>query len=234
MKTRKNARHNHAGIGVCSPNPAHTPAIFLSVADFFKFRTLSQKELCRSSIIHLNYSYKEFGLLPKSRRPTNIFCSLTNKTHQSQTAFAGGAGPSDAGQPASTSGGWNRMQIEVADLEATVEKLKSTGGRFRNQIVTGNGGKQILIDDPSGTRLNCFSPSEHDQVGGEFVLPVTRSRVGSLLFRHPALIQLRTLSTRLLRNATKKVCIDGCPDTTSLRINPCLLVAVTGHHCEMV
>src|SRR5882724_2668160 len=52
-KTRNKARHNHAGIGVCSPNPAQTPAIFLSVADFFKFRTLSQKALCLLSIIHL-------------------------------------------------------------------------------------------------------------------------------------------------------------------------------------
>src|SRR6266478_418984 len=43
-----------------------------------------------------------------------------------------------------TPGGWNRIQIEVEDLEATVEKLKSAGGRFRNAIVTGNGGKQIL------------------------------------------------------------------------------------------
>src|SRR5229473_79569 len=41
-------------------------------------------------------------------------------------------------------GGWNRIQIEIENLEATVENLKSAGGRFRNEIVTGNGGKQIL------------------------------------------------------------------------------------------
>jgi hypothetical protein len=46
-------------------------------------------------------------------------------------------------------GGWNRIQIEVDDLEAKVETLKNTGARFRNQIVTGNGGKQILIEDSS-------------------------------------------------------------------------------------
>jgi predicted enzyme related to lactoylglutathione lyase len=55
-------------------------------------------------------------------------------------------------------GGWNRIQIEVEDLEATVEKLKSAGGWFRNEIVTGNGGKQILIEDPSGNPIELFQP----------------------------------------------------------------------------
>ena len=55
-------------------------------------------------------------------------------------------------------GGWNRIQIEVADLEAIVEKLKHAGARFRNEIVTGNGGKQILIEDPSGNPIELFQP----------------------------------------------------------------------------
>jgi predicted enzyme related to lactoylglutathione lyase len=53
-------------------------------------------------------------------------------------------------------GGWNRIQIEIENLEATVENLKSAGGRFRNEIVTGNGGKQILIEDPSGNPIELF------------------------------------------------------------------------------
>ena len=56
------------------------------------------------------------------------------------------------------SGGWNRFQIEVEDLEATVEKMKNMGARFRNAIVTGNGGKQILIEDPSGNPIELFQP----------------------------------------------------------------------------
>jgi len=48
--------------------------------------------------------------------------------------------------------GWNRIQVEVDDLTGTVEKLKRAGNRFRNEIVVGNGGKQILIEDPSGNR----------------------------------------------------------------------------------
>lgn len=71
---------------------------------------------------------------------------------------AGGAGQTmpDGQYPAP--GGWNRIQIAVEDLEATVKKLKSAGGRFRNEIVTGNGGKQVLIEDPSGNPIELFQP----------------------------------------------------------------------------
>lgn len=53
-------------------------------------------------------------------------------------------------------GGWNRIQIEVEDLDATVAKLTAAGARFRNEIVTGRGGKQILIEDPSGNLVELF------------------------------------------------------------------------------
>ncbi len=71
---------------------------------------------------------------------------------------AGGAGQAmpDGSQPAP--GGWNRIQIEVDDLAATVHKLKAAGCRFRNEIVIGNGGKQILLDDPSGNPIELFEP----------------------------------------------------------------------------
>ena len=55
-------------------------------------------------------------------------------------------------------GGWNRFSLEVSDLEATVEKLRAGGARFRNDIVTGVGGKQILVDDPSGNPIELFEP----------------------------------------------------------------------------
>jgi catechol 2,3-dioxygenase-like lactoylglutathione lyase family enzyme len=71
---------------------------------------------------------------------------------------AGGAGQAMPDGQLPAPGGWNRIQIEVEDLEATVEKLKSAGGRFRNEIVTGNGGKQILIEDPSGNPVELFQP----------------------------------------------------------------------------
>ena len=55
-------------------------------------------------------------------------------------------------------GGWNRIQLEFDDLEATVERLKQQGRRFRSEIITGNGGKQILIEDPSGNPIELFQP----------------------------------------------------------------------------
>jgi predicted enzyme related to lactoylglutathione lyase len=71
---------------------------------------------------------------------------------------AGGAGKSMPEGQLPAPGGWNRIQLQVEDLEATVEKLRSAGGRFRNEIVTGNGGKQILIEDPSGNPIELFQP----------------------------------------------------------------------------
>ena len=53
-------------------------------------------------------------------------------------------------------GGWNRFQIEVDDLEAAVAKLRDQGASFRNEIVEGVGGKQILLEDPSGNLIELF------------------------------------------------------------------------------
>ncbi len=55
-------------------------------------------------------------------------------------------------------GGWNRIQIEVDDLAGLVETLRQSGAHFRNDIVNGNGGKQILLDDPSGNPIELFEP----------------------------------------------------------------------------
>lgn len=56
-------------------------------------------------------------------------------------------------------GGWNRFQLEVEDLEATVERLREHGARFRNEIVAGVGGKQILVEDPAGNPVELFEPT---------------------------------------------------------------------------
>lgn len=71
---------------------------------------------------------------------------------------AGGAGQAMPDGRVPAPGGWNQIQIEVEDLEATVEKLKAAGASFRNEIVNGNGGKQILVDDPSGNPVELFQP----------------------------------------------------------------------------
>jgi len=72
-------------------------------------------------------------------------------------------GPGGATQPMPdgrkpTPGGWNRIQLEVDDLEGEVDRLRKAGARFRNTIVTGFGGKQILLDDPAGNPIELFEP----------------------------------------------------------------------------
>ena len=56
-------------------------------------------------------------------------------------------------------GGWNRIQLEVEDLAQEVESLRAAGTRFRNEIVTGRGGRQILLEDPSGNPIELFQPA---------------------------------------------------------------------------
>jgi catechol 2,3-dioxygenase-like lactoylglutathione lyase family enzyme len=55
-------------------------------------------------------------------------------------------------------GGWNRFAIQVTDISAVVEKLKKAGAHFRNDIVSGVGGKQIIVEDPSGNPIELFEP----------------------------------------------------------------------------
>ena len=55
-------------------------------------------------------------------------------------------------------GGWNRIQLQVSDLASDVERLREAGAHFRNDIVIGIGGKQILLDDPSGNPIELFEP----------------------------------------------------------------------------
>ena len=69
-----------------------------------------------------------------------------------------GGGQAMADGTVPTPGGWNRFSIEVPDLAARVEELRKHGARFRNEIVTGVGGKQILLDDPSGNPVELFEP----------------------------------------------------------------------------
>ena len=71
---------------------------------------------------------------------------------------AGGGQPMPDGRKQEP-GGWNRFAIEVTNLAATVETLRKAGARFRNDIVTGVGGKQILVEDPSGNPIELFEPT---------------------------------------------------------------------------
>ena len=73
----------------------------------------------------------------------------------------GGAGQAMPDGRSPEPGGWNRIQIEVEDLGRTVAALKQAGASFRNDIVMGNGGQQILLEDPAGNPIELFEPARH-------------------------------------------------------------------------
>jgi catechol 2,3-dioxygenase-like lactoylglutathione lyase family enzyme len=57
-------------------------------------------------------------------------------------------------------GGWNRIHLIVDDLDGEVERLRAAGLPFRNEVVSGPGGRQILLDDPSGNPIELFQPAD--------------------------------------------------------------------------
>jgi catechol 2,3-dioxygenase-like lactoylglutathione lyase family enzyme len=56
-------------------------------------------------------------------------------------------------------GGWNRFVVEIDDIDSRVASMKAAGVQFRNEIIQGPGGKQILVDDPSGNPIELFQPA---------------------------------------------------------------------------
>lgn len=72
---------------------------------------------------------------------------------------AGGAGQPMPDGRRPEPGGWNRIQLEVADLERDVAALRAAGASFRGEIVTGRGGSQALLDDPAGNPIELFQPA---------------------------------------------------------------------------
>jgi catechol 2,3-dioxygenase-like lactoylglutathione lyase family enzyme len=73
------------------------------------------------------------------------------------SAPGGGQAMPDGATP--QPGGWNRFQLEVADLDATVADLRAAGAHFRNDVVDGVGGRQILVEDPAGNPIELFQPT---------------------------------------------------------------------------
>ena len=95
-------------------------------------------------------------------RPAPPFAMLTRGDLRLLLSAPGGGPGGGAAMPDGTlpaPGGWNRFQLEVSDLEALVAQLLAAGARFRNEIVTGVGGKQILAEDPSGNPVELFEPT---------------------------------------------------------------------------
>ncbi len=93
--------------------------------------------------------------------PNDMFAMLTRgDLHLVLSVPAGGPGGGQAMPDGMLPepGGWNRFSIEVPDLAAAVAQLRHDGVRFRNDLVTGVGGKQIIAEDPSGNPVELFEP----------------------------------------------------------------------------
>ncbi len=97
-------------------------------------------------------------------RPNDLFAMLARGDLRlvlvvptGQEGPAGGGAPMPDGRRQEP-GGWNRFSLEVPDLTAAVAALRSAGARFRNEIVTGVGGKQIIVEDPAGNPVELFEP----------------------------------------------------------------------------
>ena len=94
--------------------------------------------------------------------PNDFFAMLTRGDLRLVLSVPGGGPGGGQAMPDGTlpqPGGWNRFAVEVSDLAATVAGLRQAGVRFRGDVVTGVGGKQIIAEDPSGNPVELFEPT---------------------------------------------------------------------------
>ncbi len=94
--------------------------------------------------------------------PNDMFAMLTRGDLRLVLSVPGGGPGGGQAMPDGTTpqpGGWNRFSVEVPDLTAAVAQLQRDGVRFRNNLVTGVGGRQIIADDPSGNPVELFEPT---------------------------------------------------------------------------
>jgi catechol 2,3-dioxygenase-like lactoylglutathione lyase family enzyme len=94
--------------------------------------------------------------------PNDMFAMLNRGDLRLVLSVAGDAPGGGQAMPDGTRpepGGWNRFSVEVPDLAAEVARLRAAGVRFRNDLVTGVGGSQIIAEDPSGNPVELFEPA---------------------------------------------------------------------------
>jgi catechol 2,3-dioxygenase-like lactoylglutathione lyase family enzyme len=94
--------------------------------------------------------------------PAPTFAMLSRGDLRLNLSMPGGGPGGGAAMPDGTlpePGGWNRFSLEVNDLDGLVQMLRDRGAHFRNDIVNGRGGKQILLEDPSGNPIELFEPT---------------------------------------------------------------------------
>jgi catechol 2,3-dioxygenase-like lactoylglutathione lyase family enzyme len=112
----------------------------------------------------LDFYSRQLGF-HEDMRPAPSFAMLSRGDLRLVLSSPGGGPGGGAAMPDGTlpqPGGWNRFQLEVEDLEGIVARLREQGARFRNEIVTGVGGKQILVEDPAGNPVELFQPTREE------------------------------------------------------------------------
>ena len=102
---------------------------------------------------------RHFGFIPQ----TSALPAFADVTRGNLRLLVSGP-QSSAGRPMPDGqrpgpGGWNRIHFVVADLQAEIDRLKAEGVTFRNEVVTGPGGSQILVQDPAGNVIELFQPA---------------------------------------------------------------------------
>jgi len=109
----------------------------------------------------IDFYCRELGF-HEDMHPAPSFAMLSQGDLRLVLSAPGGGPGGGQAMPDGTSprpGGWNRFQLEVDDIEATVARLRDHGARFRNEIVNGVGGRQILVEDPAGNPIELFQPT---------------------------------------------------------------------------
>lgn len=91
------------------------------------------------------------GFAALSRGALRLLVNATRGTGGASQAMPEGQAPAP--------GGWNRVQLPVTDLAGEVDRLRTAGAHFRNDIVVGRGGSQILLEDPAGNLIELFQPA---------------------------------------------------------------------------
>ena len=126
--------------------------------------TVSVRYIVNDVDAAINFYCRQLGF-HEDMHPAPSFAMLSQGELRLVLSAPSGAGGGGQAMPDGTMpepGGWNRFQLEVSDLEAKVEELRRAGVRFRNEIVTGVGGKQILAEDPSGNLVELFEPTRRE------------------------------------------------------------------------
>jgi catechol 2,3-dioxygenase-like lactoylglutathione lyase family enzyme len=107
----------------------------------------------------IDFYTEHFGFTVLSSRPPAFADVVRGRLRLLLSGPASSAGRAMPDGRTPEPGGWNRIHLIVEDIATEVERLRAAGLTFRNDIVTGPGGRQILIDDPSGNPIELFQPA---------------------------------------------------------------------------